>query len=135
MRRFSYIVGLIGLMGLMGLVGTVGPSGCKSSGESSNEAGPADASLDVTSVCDEFTEAGAPCSAASSVACFPMCEAGGCFCQVRPGVGPRWVCITDTTCLPDCSPAEQSCGAQADGGAEADAVAEADAAPPGEAGD
>jgi hypothetical protein len=104
-----------------------GFSACKASGESSGDAGPGDASSDVTSVCDEFTEVGAPCSAASSVACFPMCEAGGCFCLVKPGVGPRWDCVIDTTCEPDCAPADEPCGAPADAGTDADAGADADA--------
>ena len=77
-----------------------------------------------------------------------MCEAGGCFCRVKPGVGPRWDCVIDTTCLPDCSPADESCGAQADGGEGGltpddggeggltpDGGAEAEAAPPTEAGE
>jgi hypothetical protein len=103
---------------------------CKSDGEPSDAGATGDASAEGSTLCDEFTEAGAPCSVASSVACFPMCEAGGCFCTVKPGVGPRWVCVTDTTCLPDCAPLDESCGGQADGSAEAEA-----APPPREAGE
>jgi hypothetical protein len=97
---------------------------CKSDSEASDAGATGDASAEALgSICDEFTEAGASCSVASAVACFPMCEAGGCFCTVKPGVGLRWVCVTDTTCLPDCAPLDESCGAQADGGAEGEAAA------------
>jgi hypothetical protein len=105
-------------------------SACKSDSEASDAGASGDASTDGPgNICDEFTEAGAPCSVASSAACFPMCEAGGCFCTAKPGAAPRWVCVIATTCLPDCAPLDESCGAQADGGAEGEA------APPREGGE
>jgi len=77
-----------------------------------------DATADVVTVCDEFTEVGAPCSLASPLVCFPMCEAGGCSCRPTAS-GPRWACTTDLSCVPDCAPIDETCGA---GGAEEDAA-------------
>jgi hypothetical protein len=108
----------------------VGIAACKSDSEASDAGGTGDASTETGTICDEFTAAGEACAVASPIACFPMCEAGGCFCTVKPGVGPRWVCVTDTTCLPDCAPLDESCGPQADGGADGEA-----APPPREAGE
>lgn len=88
---------------------------------SNNSAGPSDAAVvdesDVCVVeevepviCTEFTEAGAPCPAASPVRCFSECEAGGCYCREQaPGEPPIWVCTVDTTCLPDCAPLDDGC--------------------------
>ncbi len=90
-------------------------TGCKvTSVESDAGASEGDSALDAASICDDFTDVGEPCPAAIPVTCFPMCE-GGCFCREMPGVGPRWVCMSDTTCLPDCAPVDEPCG-QDDGG-------------------
>jgi len=76
-----------------------------------------DVIVDVVTVCDDFTEAGAPCSMASPLVCFPMCEAGGCRCHAT-AAGPRWECTTDLSCLPDCAPIDDAClaGAVEDAG-------------------
>jgi hypothetical protein len=59
-------------------------------------------------ICTEFTEAGAPCPLASPVVCFAECVTGGCSCSATPQ-GPRWVCQTDLSCLPDCAPIDDGC--------------------------
>jgi hypothetical protein len=59
-------------------------------------------------ICAAFTSADAPCPTPSPVRCFPMCDAGGCYCRPTPQ-GPRWTCTTDTTCLPDCAPINDGC--------------------------
>jgi hypothetical protein len=60
-------------------------------------------------ICDEFTEAGAPCLGPSALRCFPLCDTGGYYCRATPGGGAHWVCVTDTTCLPDCAPIDEAC--------------------------
>ena len=116
MRRFGAFLLAIGL-----LVFALRTAGCHSQEAASD--GGADEDVDcgdeAPTICDDFTEAGEPCPAASALVCFPMCEAGGCYCRVVPGKGPRWVCVTDTTCLPDCAPA-QPCDAEPEGGYAAD---------------
>jgi len=109
----------VGLVALAGLGVMRLSSGCSSSsppgdGGADATSPPGDsASGDATTICDEFTEAGALCPGASALRCFPICDAGGCFCRLTPGGGPRWVCVTDTTCLPDCAPVDPTCASDA----------------------
>jgi len=79
-------------------------------------AGPDDAAEPL--ICTQFTAAGSPCPTASPVLCFQECEAGGCTCRAMPG-GPRWVCVTDLSCVPDCAPVDDGCSTapSEDGGA------------------
>jgi hypothetical protein len=98
-------------------IGVLG--GCSSSsapddgGADATTAGDSPSGAEASTICDEFTEAGAPCPGASPLRCFPLCDAGGCYCRVTPGGGPHWVCVTDTTCLPDCAPIDPTCGSDA----------------------
>jgi hypothetical protein len=103
----------------VGLLGSLGaPTACVSAsagdgGEAGDEAagdnqgiGPSDAGEPV--ICTEFTEAGEPCAVPSPVRCFPECEAGGCSCTATAD-GPRWRCLSDFSCMPDCAPIDDGC--------------------------
>ncbi len=79
-----------------------------------SNAAPADGGLGadappVVDLCDAFTGVDTPCPFASPVRCFPACEASGCYCS-RGAAGPRWTCVTDLSCVPDCGPLEDGCG-------------------------
>jgi hypothetical protein len=121
MRRSAFLARLAAMAGL-GLAAAVGLAGCGGGGATSD--GGADATVPSddggsgegpSTLCDEFTEAGAPCPGVSALRCFPLCDAGGCYCRLTPGGGgPRWVCVNDTTCLPDCAPVDPECGAAGD---------------------
>jgi hypothetical protein len=80
--------------------------------------GPDDAGEPV--ICTEFTEAGAPCAVPSPVRCFPECDAGGCFCSAT-AVGPRWSCLSDFSCMPDCAPIDDACSQSVPGNPDAGA--------------
>jgi hypothetical protein len=83
--------------------------------DASTEGGPSDAAP-VFDLCDAFTEVGASCPAASSILCFPLCEAGGCSCELT-SAGPRWACVTDLSCVAPCAPIdafEDACAPDAD---------------------
>jgi len=80
--------------------------------------GPNDAGEPV--ICTEFTEAGAPCAVPSPVRCFSECEAGGCFCRAT-AVGPRWICLSDFSCMPDCAPIDDACSQAPPGNPDAGA--------------
>jgi len=95
-------------------------SGCGSEDKASPEAGPFDAASPRVDLCDAFTGVGTACAAASPLACFPMCEAGGCFCGDTPD-GPRWGCVTDRSCEPSCAPIDDACTTDASGQPAADA--------------
>jgi hypothetical protein len=100
----------------MAVVLAFGVSSC-SRGSSTADGGE-DAGVVVIDICDAFTEVAAACPLPSSIRCFPLCEAGGCFC--RPTAqGPRWECETDLSCVPDCAPVDYPCqdtGVEGDGG-------------------
>jgi hypothetical protein len=85
-------------------------------------------------ICTEFTEAGAPCSRVSPVRCFAECTTGGCSCQTTPA-GPRWTCVTDLSCVPDCAPVDEACSPQ-QGGDDGSATDDGgEAGPTGDGGD
>jgi hypothetical protein len=102
-----------------GIAISLGSVACSQNGSASDggEDAEEDVTVDVVTICDEFTEAGARCSLAGPFVCFPMCEAGGCSCRPTAD-GPRWGCTTDLSCVPDCGPIDDSCAA---GGSEEDA--------------
>jgi hypothetical protein len=79
--------------------------GCGGDGTASAEAGAIDAKAPID-FCDAFTGVGTACPGASPLVCFPMCEAGGCFCRETPE-GPRWGCVTDRSCEQACAPLEE----------------------------
>jgi hypothetical protein len=89
-------------------------AGCGGNGAASAEGGPIDARAPID-LCDAFTGAGSACPGASPLVCFPMCEAGGCFCHETPD-GPRWACVTDRSCQQPCAPIEEDACAEASGG-------------------
>ncbi len=86
--------------------------GCGSGDAASAEAGPSDAQAPLLDLCDAFTGVGTTCPVASPIVCFPMCEAGGCFCSETPD-GARWSCVTDTSCEQVCAPIDDACAAEA----------------------
>jgi hypothetical protein len=59
-------------------------------------------------LCDAFTGVGTACPRAGPLVCFPMCEAGGCFCSETPD-GPQWSCVTDRSCEQVCAPIDDAC--------------------------
>jgi hypothetical protein len=82
--------------------------GCNGSSDGSDasagdDAAPSDATSSAFDLCDAFTGVGTACPVASPERCFPLCEAGGCFCSATDG-GPRWSCVNDLSCQPPCSP-------------------------------
>jgi hypothetical protein len=90
------------------LCGAIATVGCGGDGTTSPEGGPADAEPPAADLCDAFTGVGTACPTAGPLVCFPMCEAGGCFCKSTPD-GPRWGCVTDTSCEPACAPLDDAC--------------------------
>ena len=94
------------------------------------EGGLADARAAAVDLCDAFTGVGTACPAAGPQICFPMCEAGGCFCSDTAD-GPRWGCVTDRSCEPPCAPLDDACASDASGAPPADTGPEssADAGP------
>jgi hypothetical protein len=72
---------------------------------SCNSGGNGDAGLDVTEepvtdICLAFSEPGNACPHASTVVCFPVCDAGGgCQCKGNP---PIWECTTPPECIDPC---------------------------------
>ncbi len=86
----------------------LGAAGC-TGGDSGSSSDAGDATIEATDICSMFTDAGDPCPQASPTRCFPLCEAGGCYCQVSMGGGPRWKCVTDLSCIPDCAPIDDAC--------------------------
>jgi hypothetical protein len=73
-----------------------------------------DAAVDAPApidLCDAFTGVGTSCPGASPLVCFPMCEAGGCFCRETPD-GPQWACVTDRSCEPTCAPIDEDACAE-----------------------
>jgi hypothetical protein len=99
------VVALAAIVAQM-VVASIGLQGC-----SSDDAADADASDGATGSdvfvdpCAHFTKAGDLCPVKTSVACFPECAIGGCFCLETPGGGDkRWTCTTDLSCVPDGSP-------------------------------
>jgi hypothetical protein len=102
--------GHLGLALSFGSAACNGNEGDSDGGEDAYE----DVTVDVVTICDDFTEAGARCSMASPFICFPMCEAGGCSCRPT-ATGPRWACTTDLSCVPDCAPIDDSCAAGGSG--------------------
>jgi hypothetical protein len=87
-------------------------TGCNGGSGDSGDGGPYDATAlpgdSEPLICQQFTDAGLPCSPPSPVLCFAECEAGGCRCSETPE-GPRWVCTTDLSCIPDCAPIDDGC--------------------------
>ncbi len=81
--------------------------GCASNSATAD--GGADASAVVVDLCDAFTGVETACPFASPERCFPACEASGCYCRAT-AAGPRWDCVTDLSCVPDCAPLEDGCG-------------------------
>jgi hypothetical protein len=63
-------------------------------------------------LCDAFTGVGTACPRAGPFVCFPMCEAGGCFCSETPD-GPQWRCVTDRSCEQVCAPIDDACAGDA----------------------
>ncbi len=92
------------------LLGATAIEGCGGDDTASPEAGPADAEPPVVDLCDAFTGVGTACPTAGPLVCFPMCDSGGCFCKSTPD-GPRWGCVTDTSCQPACAPIDDACAA------------------------
>ncbi len=83
--------------------------GCSSTGNApSEDAGVEDAGAPLFDLCDAFTSVGSACPTASPVRCFPLCEAGGCYCG-QTAEGPRWNCVTDVSCQPACAPIDDAC--------------------------
>jgi hypothetical protein len=88
------------------LCGTVACIACSPSSETGD--GDADDGPMVIDICDAFTGVGSTCPIVSPVLCFPLCEAGGCFCG--PGdAGAVWECVNDLSCVPDCGPLDDGC--------------------------
>jgi hypothetical protein len=87
--------------------------GCSETTASVVDASPLDAAL-APDPCDPdaFTGVGSACPAASPLRCFPLCEAGGCSCNETDN-GPRWACVTDLSCLPQCAPLDDACASDA----------------------
>jgi hypothetical protein len=103
----------LGLLGALGAPTACNGASAADGGEGGDEAdggepgiGPNDAAEPV--VCTEFTKAGEPCATPSPVRCFPECEAGGCSCTASAD-GPRWTCVSDFSCMPDCAPLDDGC--------------------------
>jgi hypothetical protein len=88
-----------------------------------------DATVVAIDVCGAFTHVGAACPLPSPIRCFPLCQAGGCFCRVSDG-GPTWLCVTDLSCTPDCGPLDDACAQNVPGDqdVESSALPAADAA-------
>ncbi len=89
---------------------------CDRAGSDSGEGGALDGGTDAGEafdLCDAFTTVGSACPTASPTRCFPMCDAGGCFCRATAG-GPQWACTTDLSCLPPCAPIDDACAATSD---------------------
>lgn len=89
---------------------------CNRTGGDSGEGGANDGGTDAGEafdLCDAFTTVGSACPSASPTRCFPMCDAGGCFCRATAG-GPQWACTTDLSCLPPCAPIDDACAATSD---------------------
>src|SRR5450432_182341 len=95
-------------------------AGCHSEEAAPPEGGVADAAAPSFDLCDAFTGVGTACAAASPRICFPMCEAGGCFCS-NTADGPRWGCVTDRSCEPACAPLDDACASDAGAVPPADA--------------
>jgi hypothetical protein len=92
------------------LLAATAMEGCGGDDTASPEAGPADAEPPALDLCDAFTGVGTACPTAGPLVCFPMCDSGGCFCKSTPD-GPRWGCVTDTSCQPACAPIDDACTA------------------------
>src|SRR5579859_6600594 len=120
---------------------------CSAGSQAPSDAGaPVDANAltdGEPAICAEFTEAGAACSRVSPVRCFAECVTGGCSCTATPA-GPRWTCITDLSCVPDCAPIDDACGqpqsgddgsTTGDGGEAGPAGDGGEAGPAGDAGE
>jgi hypothetical protein len=107
-RRSIAAAALTAALGLAAL-------GCGGDDNTSPEAGPSDATSAAFDLCDAFTGVDTACPVASPFVCFPMCEAGGCFCSATPE-GPRWGCVTDKSCEQVCAPIDDACAS--DGGSE-----------------
>jgi hypothetical protein len=75
-----------------------------------------DAASDTTAqaidLCDAFSGVDTSCPIASPLRCFALCEASGCFCRATPS-GPRWDCVIDLSCQPDCGPLDDGCAPSA----------------------
>jgi hypothetical protein len=82
-------------------------AGCTGGGAAEADGG-ADAGYRGIDVCDAFTGVDSACPMVSPLRCFAYCEAGGCYCSVTPA-GPRWSCVTDLSCMPDCGPLDDGC--------------------------
>jgi hypothetical protein len=87
-------------------------AGCGENEPADAEGGSADAQATAFDLCDAFTGVGTACPAAGPLVCFPMCEAGGCFCSSTPA-GPQWSCVTDRSCEQVCAPIDDACAADA----------------------
>jgi hypothetical protein len=93
--------------------GAVFELGCNSAGDASADASVEDADAELFDLCDAFTEVGSACPTASPVRCFPLCEAGGCYCS-ETAQGPRWKCVLDLSCQPACAPIDDACAPDSD---------------------
>jgi hypothetical protein len=100
---------VIGLSAALRLA-ALGCSPSNASSDASEDAGAEDADGGSYSICDAFTAVGHECPLASPFRCFPECEVGGCYCESTAD-GPRWGCVTDLSCIPDCAPIEENCSA------------------------
>jgi hypothetical protein len=84
--------------------------GCGNQETRPSEAGaPADAETPVFDLCDAFTGADTSCAVPGPLQCFPLCD-GGCYCSAS-AAGPRWICVTDLSCISTCTPLEALDGA------------------------
>jgi hypothetical protein len=83
-------------------------AGCTGDSGGTSDAG-GDATMEAADICDMFTKVGDPCPQANPTRCFPMCDAGGCYCAVGMGGGPTWKCTSDFSCVPDCAPVDDAC--------------------------
>jgi hypothetical protein len=113
-----------GALAAMGIVWTLALAcaGCGGDHAASTEAGPADAQAPID-ICDAFTGVGTACPAASPRVCFPMCEAGGCFCS-ETADGPVWGCVTDRSCEQACAPLDEDACAEASPGTGPESASE-----------
>jgi hypothetical protein len=94
------------------LLAAIAIEGCGGDDTAAPEAGPADAEPPAVDLCDAFSGVGTACPTAGPLVCFPMCDSGGCFCKSTPD-GPRWGCVTDTSCQPACAPIDDACAVPA----------------------
>lgn len=92
----------------LGLAMAMALVGCSSDDSPSNTA---DASVsDGASIdpCDYWTTSGDICPIATGRVCFPECTSGGCRCRRQADGQLRWSCVTDTSCLPDSGPLDDT---------------------------